>query len=62
MEITLDMLPDQRWHGVLSIEGNQWDSAVAPRPGCVVRDLLNAFQLSYGNPGVQQMTLTINEW
>ena len=62
MEIKLEMLPDQRWRGTLYVGGDKFDTAIEPRPGCVTRTLLNAFQLAYGNPGVSQITLTIDEW
>ena len=62
MEIKLDMLPDQRWRGILYVGGINIDTAIEPRPGCVARTLLNGFQLTYGNPGVSELTLTIDEW
>ena len=62
MEIKLDMLPDQRWRGILYVDGTKIDTAVEPRPGCVVRTLLNTFQLTYGNPGVSELNVSIDEW
>lgn len=63
MGIDIKILKDEasgRYVGSISVDGDLVTKARAPRPGCVARDLLNAFALKYGMP--DEVDIEVKEW
>ena len=51
-----------RWKGELWDEDEQYCTAIGPRPGCVVRDLLNEYCLKYNEMPITNVVMEIVKW
>ena len=59
MEINV-LKKNKKWVAVIKIDG--WsDTAIADRPGCAIRDVLNRFQYQFGDPS-DDLMIEIEGW
>lgn len=61
MNIVIDQLPDGRFMGVLSVDGDQIYKTIEKRPGCCARNILNHLSITYGKPS-GSITLEVDGW
>lgn len=62
MEITCYPVAFGRWKAEFWIDGELYTEAIGPRPGCVVRDVMNYFCLKMDGMPNKEVKLTFTEW